>query len=265
MKKLLSLFVIAVISVSSVFAEVYKVEDLVKPEVKDFLVKNGVIVKKHEKEEKDFRFMPDTLFKDKINSTKIKKDDIPYMAEYLYLIPKSKLLEGSSKKELTINDLEKVVRKVSGMQGMRYHFSKKYPEGEDVLYKKCYNISDPSSDDPIPDVMEGPTNGLETYCLQNDHTYGDTKYKLNYYLENGILYCTFLNKKPMGFLGINAVKNDSLRINLVMIDCGDSILLYLTCDVNAQSILFVNVRKQIGESMSDRMEAIYKWFLLQFK
>lgn len=263
-KKIFGILIFSVLSFQ-INAEVYKIEDFVSEKNFEILKKDGMINYVHPEEELALKYLPSTDFDSKINENRITKGPISYVTEYLYYLPKEMLLKDSKKSELKMEDIEYVFRAISKMEGMRYHFSAKRPEGKDVLYKKVYNISDPTSNQPIPDVLEGDINGLETYCLQLDHTYGDIRYKLNYYKEKGILYCTFLNKSPMGLLGINAVKNDSLRINIIAVDCGDSILLYMHCDVACEKVALFNVRKKISESMADRMEAIYKWFVIQFK
>ena len=47
------------------------------------------------------------------------------------------------------------------------------------------------------------------------------------------------------------------------IDLGDNRRLYLSTDIDAKNIL--GVRAQIQDSMTVRMDAIYRWFLKRFK
>ena len=94
-------------------------------------------------------------------------------------------------------------------------------------------------------------------------TFGDTKYKLNYYQKDNVIFATFLNVIPMSKLGIKAVMPGCLRMNIVSIDLGDDLLLYLVADVSAKNLL--GVRAQIQDSMTVRMNAIYRWFLQQYK
>lgn len=256
MKKIIfSLFIFSVI-VFNINAKTYKIEDFVSSDKIEELKKSGRVSIPHGNDDEKLVALPNTKFSEIITNSMIPNGEISVLTEDLYYLKKSDF-----GKEITIQDLEIMARSLSKMQGMRYHFSEKYPNGKEVLYKKCYNIKDPSSKEPIPDVMEGDV----AYCYQDDNTYGDTRYQINYYRDEGIFYCTYLNKRAMGFLGLDAVKEDNLRINIMFMDCGDSYLLYISCDVTAKKFPFVNVRKQINESMADRMEAIYKWFLLQLK
>ena len=68
----------------------------------------------------------------------------------------------------------------------------------------------------------------------------------------------------MNRLGVKAVDPNNLKISIMAIDLGDSLLLYLTTDVAANSIPLVNVRKEVQSSMITRMDAVYRWFLTQF-
>jgi hypothetical protein len=72
----------------------------------------------------------------------------------------------------------------------------------------------------------------------------------------------FLILDKMGFLGVYPIKPEKMKINVLVTDCGDSLLLYLCTDLDAENPMLV--KKQIPESMGERMDAIYKWFIKQF-
>ena len=55
---------------------------------------------------------------------------------------------------------------------------------------------------------------------------------------------------------------DKMKINTIVIDCGDSILLYLGTDADSKKL--PGIKGQLEDSFSSRMDAIYKWFLTQF-
>ena len=65
----------------------------------------------------------------------------------------------------------------------------------------------------------------------------------------------------MSYLGIKAVDTGNMKINIIAIECDDCYILYLNTDVAAKKIAMANVRKQIKDSMTVRMEAVYRWFL----
>lgn len=241
------------------------VEDYVGEERANLLRKNGSIDLIHPSGENKLSMIPDCIYTEKINDGLMEKDakGVPFTAEFLYLIPKSKLLEGSSKESINNNDISVLFRSITRMEGMRYHFSEK--KGGEVLYKSAYTIASLNSDQRIPDQIEGSADGKVLYCYQHDHTFKDTKYILHYYQGENILYATFDNTIPMTFLGVKAVMDGKLRLSVLSIDCGDELLLYLSTDVDAKSVPLFNVRRQIQDSMTERIDAIYRWFIVQFK
>ncbi len=265
MKKLLLLVTLLVSSIG-VFAQTGSLEEYVDEKYLAELKKNGKIEIIHEESDENLNLVPNTSFKSRIISSKIAKGakNIPFVAEFLYLVPKSELKEKGKQKlgNISIDDVSVVFRSISKMQGMEYDFSKN-GKGK-VLYDEVYMISSLSSDSPIADQNTGNANGQVSYCYQNDDVYGDLKFQLNYYQEGNVLYSTFLLGIPMNRLGVKAVDPNNLKISIKAIDVGDSLLLYLTTDVAANSIPLVNVRKEVQSSMIARMDAVYRWFLTQF-
>lgn len=254
------------VSVAGIFAQTSKLEDYVDAKYLAELRKNGKIEIIHEEKDTNLNLIPNTSFKSKIVSSKVAKGEkkVPFVAEFLYLVPKSELKEKGSRKldNVTIEEVSKVFRSISKMQGMEYDFNKA-GKGK-ILYDKAYMISDISSDTPIADQNTGNSNGQVSYAYQNDDVYGALKFQLNYYQEGNVLYSTFLLGVHMNRLGVKAVDPNNLKISIMAIDLGDSLLLYLTTDVAANSIPLVNVRKEVQSSMITRMDAVYRWFLTQF-
>lgn len=259
MKKIIaSAFVFGL--VVSVFAQNVKVEDIVNADYVNELKSKGTVSVIHPKKDNRVTMVPDCYYAETIKSDLICNSDkgVPFLAEFLYLIPKSELADDISK--VNVESMATVFRSISKMQGMTYiHNGGK----EDVLYKKAYAVAAADSDKPVADPLEGPTDGLEAYAYQHDHTFGDTKYKLNYHQNENVIYATFLNVIPMSKLGVKAIMPGNLRMNVMSIDLGDDLLLYLSADVAAKNI--VGIRDQIEDSMTVRMQAIYRWFMKQFK
>ena len=52
-------------------------------------------------------------------------------------------------------------------------------------------------------------------------------------------------------------------MNVVCIEIEGYLLLYLSTDVKAKNL--PGIRGQIEDSMTVRMDAVYKWFMKQFK
>lgn len=258
MKKLISSIFVGCALFFSLSAE--SLSDIVDSKYLNELISKGKVSLIHEKKDTSMTLVPKTVYTDKIKSDLkcANASGVPFLAEFLYLIPKTEFTDEVEK--VNIDSISVVFRKISSMQGMKYiHNGKR----EDVLYKKCYAIETPGSFVPIPDPMEGDINGLKVYAYQHDHTFGDTKYLLNYHRDGDVLLVTFENQIPMGMLFVNAVMTGKMKMNVMCIDVGDSLLLFLSTDVDAKNLL--GIRAQIEDSMTVRMDAIYRWFLKRFK
>ena len=245
-------------------AEHAKVKELVAARYYDTLVAKGVVSEYRDDGARGFRLLPKTVFESKINESMVAKDpkNYPYTYEGLYLLSKKEILakSGSSKSTITIDDVSVVVRSVSKMQGMTYYSSTK--KKECVLYDKAYMIKGEGNKTKVPDQNTGNANGQVSYCLQDDNSFGVNTYRLSYFQQNDSLLCRFDILDKMGLGPFNAIYPGKMVINILVIDCGDDLLLYLNTDLD--SVKFPGIKGQITESMSARMDAVYKWFKTQF-
>lgn len=263
-KMMCALFAGAMLGGSCLAAENAKVKELVGSQYYDSLIKNGIISEYRDDGSKGFKLLPKSEYSSKINSSMIEKDskNYPYTFEGLYLLNKKQLLaNGSSgKTNITIDDVSKVVRSISKMQGMKYYSTTK--KKECVLYEKTYMIAGPNDKTKIADQNTGNANGQVSYCLQDDNSFGVNTYKLSYFQTEDTLLCNFSILDKMGIGPFKAIYPDKMIINILVIDCDDDLLLYLCTDLD--SIKFPGIKGQITDSMSSRMDAVYKWFITQF-
>ena len=49
-----------------------------------------------------------------------------------------------------------------------------------VLYSQAYRLRDPDSSEPLADETEGSADQKTIYAFMDDHTFGKSKYKINY-------------------------------------------------------------------------------------
>lgn len=261
MKRVFS-FIVTFLFVFSCFADSSKVKEIVKAQYCDELLKNGVVKMFHDDNNMELLLLPSTIYKTKINNGRIKKDSKPFLFESLFLIKKDDLLKNSnsSKQNITISDVSKVMRSISTMQGITYYSNskKKYR----VLYKSAYTIANESSKKAVADNISGNADGKVLFCLLDDASFGQTRYRLNYYQSENELYTTFTTIDNLGLGLISGVDAGELRINILVIDCDDSFLLYLAPDANC--IDFPGIDKKVKDSLIARMDSIYNWFIKQF-
>lgn len=242
-------------------------EELFSAETIAELKKNSELSLIHPEGENKPSLLPDTQFSGYISRIREGRDQkrVHFFSEFLYSVPKEKLLSENSKRDIGVRDLSIILRSISKMEGMRYHVGEKGKEKGEVLYKRTYMIAEPESDEPIADRNTGSADGQLSYCYQHDHTYGHIKYRLEYRESDDEVMASFTNITNVKVLGIKMIAPENLNINIIAFPAGYNVMLYLMCEISARNIALINVRKQLTESMTDRVTAIYGWFLTQFK
>ena len=259
----LTLFAGAVLA-GTCFAENTTLKEKVSSKYYDELIKDGYVSRYRDNGSMELLLLPESIYSSKIKGSMIPKDpkNYPYTFEGLYILNKKDLLsKGTSKKNtVTIDDVAKVVRSISKMQGMEYYSTTK--KKNCVLYKKAYMIAGANNKSKIADQNTGNADGQVSYCLQDDNSFGVNTYKLSYFQKEDTLLCNFSILDKMGIGPFNAIYPGKMIINILVIDCGDDLLLYLNTDLD--SVKFPVIKGQITDSMSSRMDAVYKWFTTQF-
>lgn len=253
---------------AAVIAQAFTAKTLVDPKYYDTLVKNGEVKIIHEEGKDGLLLLPQTEYTSAVKANRIKKGEknFPFVFEGLFLLKKDFLKAQSNSKDTDINieDVSRIFRAISKMEGMKYYsFSKGKPKGkEKVLYKKAYTINSPDSKERIADKTSGSADGKVIYCLQDDSSFGVCRYRLDYKQKGNLLYATFTSTDDMGLGPITAIEAGNLRINVLVADCGDSLLLWLSTDANCKKL--PGIKDQVTDSMTARMDAVYKWFIKQF-
>lgn len=249
---------------TQIFAQTKNVQDIIDSKYCSELLKNGVVTVIHEEGKDELVLVPNSDYSEKIKNNRVVKADknFPFVYESVYYVSKKDLLKSSnsSKSTLDINDVSKVLRSVSKMQGMKYYSTTK--KKTLVLYDKAFTVESENSNKQIADKNTGNADGLQVYCLQDDNSFGVNHYRLNYFQKDNSMLAFFTLTDVMGLGPIKAVYPDKLKISIFVEDCGEGILLYLCTDLD--SVKFPGIKAQIEDSMTSRMDAIYKWFLEQF-
>ena len=254
----------AVIGGTCFAADNAKVKAAVNPGYYDELLRDGYVSRYRDNGSMELLLIPESFYSAKVKNSMVKKEDknYPYTFEGLYLLNKKDLLaKGSSgKSEITIDDVSKVVRSVSKMQGMKYYSTTH--KKELVLYEKCYMIAGPGDKTKVADQNTGNADGQVSYCFQNDSSFGECRYKLNYYQSENEMMAVFSNIDTLGLGPFKAIYPGCMTINILVRDLGEKVLVYICCDLD--SIKFPGIKGQITDSISSRMVAVYNWFVKQF-
>ncbi|MCR4736340.1 MAG: hypothetical protein K5829_15195 [Treponema sp.] len=249
---------------SCLFAENASLKELVNSKYYDELKDKGFVRIIHSSTDSNFVLLPENDYKEKCMVFSVEKEEgkYPFVTESLFYIPKSECAKNSEKKEdeIGINDVSVIFRSISKMQGMNYYSLNK--KKEEVLYKAAYMVNNGKDRKKIADPIEGSANEKVYYCFQDDVSFGKCVYELSYFENEGTFYANFTNLDTMGFGPIKAINPGKMRINALVIDCGDSFLLYLSTDTDC--IKLPGIKKTLTNSLTARMDAIYKWFVAMF-
>ncbi|MBQ2530141.1 MAG: hypothetical protein II716_02685 [Treponema sp.] len=181
-----------------------------------------------------------------------------FMWEKLYLIPKTQIGNGDVSK-VSIDKVSKILRSLSTLQGIQYRSSKNKME---TLYKEAYCIKGPRDRTRVPDDTSGNADGKVLYCLQNDNSFGKINYRVDYRQNAQEISAVFSNTTGIFVGPIKGISEDNLKISVVTIDCGSDMMVYLLVKANFPAMGFLE--KTMKESLSSRLEALYKWMIGKF-
>ena len=241
-----------------------KVKAMVSESIYNHLLQESYITDYRYVSSEKFILLPESVYSEGVQKTMIKKEEgnFPYTYEGLYQLKKEDLLKNgnSGKTSITIDDISHVVRSISTMEGIKYYSTTRNKEM--VLLKRTYMIAGANDKTKVPDQNTGNADGQISYCLQDDSSFGVNTYKLTYHQNEDTLWCNFTILDKMGIGPFRPIHPGKMIINILVIDCGDDVLLYMCTDTD--SIKLPGIKGQITKSMIARMTAVYEWFKTQF-
>ena len=133
---------------------------------------------------------------------------------------------------------------------------------EKILYKEAYCIAGPKDRTRVADPVDGDIDGKKAYVLLNDKSLGKINYVLNYFGKEQEIAADFANCSDVYVGPIKCVETEQLRINLVVVDCEEDLMVYMLVQTKVPAISFLENR--FYDTFSKRLDAIYRWFLKQF-
>ena len=132
----------------------------------------------------------------------------------------------------------------------------------EVLYKEAYCIKGPKDRTRVPDDLSGSADGKVLYCLQNDNSFGKINYKIEYHQNNQELSAIFSNTTGLFVGPVKGISEDNLKISVVTVDCDSEMMVYLLVKANFPSVGFLE--DTMKQSLSTRLDALYKWMISKF-
>ena len=128
-----------------------------------------------------------------------------------------------------------------------------------TFYEASYVIDTPNGRKAIPDPFyPQPPLSLTLYARQKDLTFGDNIYRYDYLTTGDAIFFSQENITPMSYGIVQVVGRNRLRSIMAVIDTDDSLLIYAVSAAKTAS--FPGAGDRIGNSFSNRAEAVLKWF-----
>ena len=128
-----------------------------------------------------------------------------------------------------------------------------------TFYETSQVIDGPATKRPLPDpVYPRPLTELTIYARQKDSTFGDNIYQYDFYTVPGALIFVQENLTSLTAGIIPAVGKNNLRSAVAVLDAGDYLLVYAASMAKARTL--PGMKERIGNSFSNRAEAILHWF-----
>jgi hypothetical protein len=146
---------------------------------------------------------------------------------------------------------------LSTLAGIQYYSASR--KSMRTFFEYSGVIDDPNTKKPIPDpVYSILPDQLTLYARQKDLTFGDNIYRYDYLINRYVVFFVQENITPLSVAFFQAVGKGKLKTVIAIFDCGDSLLVYIASMAKTASI--PGMGERIGNSFSNRAEAILKWF-----
>jgi hypothetical protein len=149
---------------------------------------------------------------------------------------------------------------LSSLAGLEYYSESR--KRMRTFYETSTVIDSPETKRPLPDpVYDTPPASALLYVRQKDLTFGDNIYRYEYHARSDALLFTQENLTTLSLVLIPAVGKNRLRSVVAVFDAGADLLVYVLSAAKATSLPGLNER--IGESFSNRADAVLRWFISQ--
>jgi len=128
-----------------------------------------------------------------------------------------------------------------------------------TFYEYSSVIDSPTTKKPLADpVFAQPPASLSIFARQKDLTFGDNIYRYEYVSAEDVIFFSQENITALNYGVITAIGRGNLCSVMAVFDCGDSILIYAVSMAKAASV--PGMQNRVGNSFTNRAEAILKWF-----
>jgi len=182
--------------------------------------------------------------------------------EAVMLYNKQKTKENNSQKQ-NLLPVYNTLRAVSTLEGIKYYSISK--SRERVLFRSSYLIESPDNLKPLPDslVKDIPKHD-SMFLFQEDTSFGKNINKIFYSKGTDSIHMSIINQQTIHYFGIiPAVGSDNMEIHISVTDTGSHLLFYGTALVKTLNLPFF--KERIKNSLSNRIKALYSWFINEYE
>jgi hypothetical protein len=146
---------------------------------------------------------------------------------------------------------------LSTLAGIQYYSASR--KSMRTFFEYSSVIDGPDAKNQLTDpVYSTPPEHLTLYARQKDLTFGDNIYRYEYFVNKDVVFFVQENVTTMSVALFPAVGKGKLKTVVAVFNCGDTFLIYVASMAKTASI--PGMGERIGNSFSNRAEAVLKWF-----
>lgn len=216
------------------------------------LLEKGEVRTQYFKEDvTDFTLFPKTELGAALNKTWTEEKEPVFVSESLFLIDKP----GDSE-ELDIELISRIMRSISSMEGIEYYSNS--DKKMKTLYHQSYTVDNTKDGNRIPDKTEVPADNLSIYAFQEDGSFGENYYRIDYRQRGNEVSMVIRLQDSLKYGIITAVKANNLVFNIDVLDKGQYLVMYIGAKVRFPAMSFLE--NKLNKSFGARIEALHDWF-----
>lgn len=176
-------------------------------------------------------------------------------ALYLYHKPVNAASNGWNEAERTA--IYNATCSLSTLAGIEYYSASR--QRMRTFYETSVVVDGPESSTVLPDpIVKRPPERAELFAIQKDLTFGENRYRYEYYAENAGFAFVQVNLTSMNYGIFPILGKNRLRTTVLVLDTDDSLVMYAVSAVRALKV--PGMESKVLNSFSNRAEAIFGWF-----
>ena len=202
---------------------------------------------------RDFTLYPRTELGLLLKETWTEKKEPVFVAESLFLIEKP---AGSNLEGFDTDLISQIMRSISSMEGIEYYSNSE--KKMKTLYSQSYTVDNLKDKNRIADKVEGSADNLSIYAFQEDGSFGDNYYQIDYRQRENEVSMVIRLMEPLKYGLVTAVKANNLVFNIDVLDKGSYLVMYIGAKVRFPAISLLE--NKLNRSFGSRIIALHDWF-----